>query len=704
MRLNLNTKILAVILTITLVVMGIVVALLTSKSSEHITTISTELAETVAKEKANEANQRISNAIIAARTLAETMEAVVKDNNSLTREQANTIIKRLLEENPEYLGILVAFEPNVFDGKDSEYVNAPGHDETGRFIPYWNRISGEIDLEPCVEYDEWDYYQLPKKLNNEVIIEPYVFEGALLTDICVPIHDADENVVGVACIDVNLYDMNKEMKNIKLFDSGYGYLLSNSGQYITHPNDLLLGYSKPTEIDVEMVKNDAENGSNDFLIGKVTEEDLRTLEQFKDNQAKNKEVWEQLLDRVKNGEEGIVEAFDPYSNSESYIINTPVNLGTTDTPWGFVVSVPKDEMLVAVGQMKNIGLIAILMALVLLGVVVTTAVRKMLRPLHELEDASRRLAQGNLNIDLSNIKSNDEIGALANVFQQMANNIKDMIIAIQEKTELLTNSSNQLKLNAQQTAAGANETAATMNEISMTVQQVTNDTQGVADVANDTSNVANEGKVNLEDVSQQMQKISTGFIEINQSISELTNHTNQIGQIVDLITQIAEQTNLLALNAAIEAARAGEAGKGFAVVADEVRSLAEQSSKSALDIKELIEEVQHSSTKVDNIMATNSGDVEEGTKTVQNTTDQFVNIIDSIEVLSDKVLQVASATEQMSAGVQNVAAATEEQTASMEEVSAAVDLLDEIIRDLEGIVAKYNQSNEEEEEKVGEEV
>ena len=119
------------------------------------------------------------------------------------RGEVLKILENLLVKNPDLLGTYVAFEPNAFDGKDFEYVNAPAHDDTGRFVPYWNRMRGNITVEPLLHYDQSDYYQLPKNTKSDVLTEPYFYEGVFMVSYVSPIFKNGE-FAGIGGVDVSL--------------------------------------------------------------------------------------------------------------------------------------------------------------------------------------------------------------------------------------------------------------------------------------------------------------------------------------------------------------------------------------------------------------------------------------------------------------------------------------------------------------------
>ncbi|MBK8784881.1 MAG: Cache 3/Cache 2 fusion domain-containing protein [Anaerolineales bacterium] len=144
------------------------------------------------------------------------------------------------------LGSYVGYEPNAFDGLDSEFVNQVGHDQTGRFIPYWNRLTGKLTLDPLADYETSDYYLIPKQTQADSVIEPYLYQGVLMTSYISPIVDRSGKFIGIAGIDVSLNNLDEEISQIKVFKSGYAFLVSNPGIFVSAPDKALIG-NKNTE-------------------------------------------------------------------------------------------------------------------------------------------------------------------------------------------------------------------------------------------------------------------------------------------------------------------------------------------------------------------------------------------------------------------------------------------------------------------------
>ncbi|NPE31619.1 histidine kinase, partial [Methanococcoides sp. SA1] len=151
--------------------------------------------------------------------VAHTLAALLTRYDNADRDEINAMLEELLLENPDLLAVYVAFEPNAFDGRDSEFVDADAtHDETGRFIPYWNKIGGEMFVEPLVDYDTLDYYQLTKELEQDIITEPYLYQGALIVSYEAPIV-RDGDFIGIGGVVVELNYVDETVSSVKAFDT-----------------------------------------------------------------------------------------------------------------------------------------------------------------------------------------------------------------------------------------------------------------------------------------------------------------------------------------------------------------------------------------------------------------------------------------------------------------------------------------------------
>jgi methyl-accepting chemotaxis protein len=352
-------------------------------------------------------------------------------------------------------------------------------------------------------------------------------------------------------------------------------------------------------------------------------------------------------------------------------------------------------------------------------------------PINTVLSAANKIADGDLRRHALHYRGSDEIGDLIKAFNRMEENLREVIGQTSEATGQVASTSANFTDGAEQSAQAAvqiaqaitqvaigaemqvkavNEASAVVEEMSANITQVSANTNLVSEESIKAADIAQRGEQAIVNAIQQMGNAEKTVASSAKVITELGIRSEAIGQIVETISGIAGQTNLLALNAAIEAARAGEQGRGFAVVADEVRKLAEQSQDAAKRISEMIAGIQGDTDKAVQAMEQGKREVETGATLVQNAGIAFTNIRNSVEAVSDQVGGISSSIQHLASGstqiiqavrqieivskeaaaqAQSVSAATEEQSASMQEISASSHALRQMADQLKETVSRF---------------
>lgn len=374
-----------------------------------------------------------------------------------------------------------------------------------------------------------------------------------------------------------------------------------------------------------------------------------------------------------------------------------------------------------------LSIVSFILAL-LIGTFITRMITK---PISALARGAESIASGDLTGEDIQVRYRDEIGRLTASFNQMKASLQGVIQQVSANAEQVAATSEELSASAEETskateqismavqdvaigsekqAASTSETAQAVEEISAGMHQAAASIQAVADLTVMANEKAAMGNAAVTQTVEQMNLVQQSTAQSSEVVNALGEKSKEIGQIVEFITEIASQTNLLALNAAIEAARAGEQGKGFAVVADEVRKLAEQSANAAGDIRELITEIQREAERAVRSIYAGTEVVGEGISLVARTGEAFQDITASIQQVTDESQQVSAIVEQVNASsqttakmikgvseiseqaagnIQNVAASAEEQNAAMEEVSASAEALSRMAQELRETISKF---------------
>ncbi len=548
------------------------------------------------------------------------------------RDFINQVFARYLADHTEILGVWTVWEPNAFDGLDAQFVNAAGHDATGRFIPYWYRDGGRMASEPLKDYDTpgaGDYYLLAKTSRHPVILEPYKYAVGgvekLLTSLVIPVIE-DDRSVGVVGVDLLVSDLQEQVAKIRPFE-GVSALFGQQGGIIAHPDPARLGLNlRDTESDV-----------------------------FGDELP-------QFTAAVLQGQAFMTQRQTSLHAGQALLISEAIPLGDAPGAWSLAMMLPLENVLANTDTLIQRVIFINLVGLALLVALILVLSRSLATPLRGAVAALEDIAsgQGDLTRRLP-VEGRDEMAHIAAAFNTFVGKIQDLIgqltgVAAQlaAAAEELFATSESSDSQMQRQRAESEQVATAMHEMTATVQEVARHANDAARAAE----IANQESASGSDVVQQtigaIESLVREIEEAGEIIHRLETDSGAIGKVLDVIRGIAEQTNLLALNAAIEAARAGEQGRGFAVVADEVRVLASRTEASTKEIQQMIERLQAGADNAVGAMALSRSRSTETVTQAAHAGTSLKTIGGAIARINEMNIQIASAAEEQSAVAEEI--------------------------------------------------
>jgi len=559
------------------------------------------------------------------------------------RNLFNFILEGLTRENPEIVAAWCVWEPDALEGDDSQFLGTKGTSSGGRFSPYYYWDNGNVEQRVLEDFDD-PAYLIPKKTGLTTIVDPYEYEvggnNLVITSVSAPIH-SNGKVVGVIGFDIPLTGIQKISQTQKPFPDSVTAVFSNNGTITAHFDESRIGKNiKVTEADM------AGAHLNDFL------------------------------NAVKAGKQFTFGNYIEALRKEMRIFIVPVPVGDTAVPWSYAIAVMQDTIMAPVYEMISLTVVISVAVLALVIAAALVLSRSISKPIIKVADTLKDISEGEGDLTRSiPVTSNDEIGSLARHFNKTLEKIRNLVVTIKKEAESLHNVGNDLAGNMSETASAVNqitanirnikgrvinqsasvsETHATMEQVVANINKLNGHVENQSDNISQASSAIEEMVANVHSVTETLIKntvnVNTlkeasevgrrGLHEVASDIQEIARESEGLLQINAVIKNIASQTNLLSMNAAIEAAHAGNAGKGFAVVADEIRKLAESSGIQSKTIGVVLKKIKSSIDKI--------------THSTENVLTKFEAIDSGVRIVAEQEENIRNAMEEQGEGSKQI--------------------------------------------------
>ncbi len=593
-----------------------------------------------------EAPLLIAGGLVRVNALIGTPGADGQPQLSLSREQLISLIKENVARNPKILGTYIGWEKNALDHNDAAYVDTPvvGIDASnGRFLPWWFRNEdGSLGLDKLVDVDDQktlstgvrasEYYLCSKETKKSCVIDPAPYKVGdkivMLASFIEPImlNGAFQGIVG-ADLSVNFIQEMLLGANQKLYSgAGEMALIGGNGRIVAYTKDPSKFGEKVSDIlDSKQIANMA-----NLKRGEVT----------------------YTVDKAQ----GRIELYLPFG------------IGQTDARWTLMLQLPLNAVMADMQKLQGdldaqrksdtFGMAMVGLLIASIGLLVIWLVgHGIARPLKQMVAMLDDIAQGegDLTRRLTSDRA-DELGSIAKGFNTFLAKLQAMITQVVTSVQSVSDSSEhtadiaiRTNIGVHKQMAEIDQVATAVHEMTATAQDVARNATQAAQAASHADQAAAQGMQIVRDTSNSIGVLAVEIGKAVGVVQTLAKDSENINAILTAIRGIAEQTNLLALNAAIEAARAGEQGRGFAVVADEVRNLAQKTQKATEEIQTMIQHLQQGTRDVVRVMEDSQNRTDESVQHAAKAAEALETITQAVSVINDMNTQIASAAEEQSA-------------------------------------------------------
>jgi methyl-accepting chemotaxis protein WspA len=596
----------------------------------------------------------------------------------MTPKEVHKYLSATVEYNDIVFGATMAFEPFALDSSKR------------LFAPYYYRSEGEVkyaDLsDPDYYYPKWHWYTRPRDAGKAGWSEPYFDEGAgncVMTTYSAPIYknrSFGREFVGVVTNDLSLAWMRRFFDSMSTYKSSYFFLISKDGTFISHPDSSLI--MKETMYTMARRLGDS------------------TLARVADSMTAGRTG----LTRYRSGLTGV----------EGFIYYMPLR----SADWSLGILFSDEEVLADMNDLNREIVYIGIAGFVLLFFIIILISASITRPLRNATRAAEEIAEGKLDqadrvtnsfLEKSGLEKylkkgtkNESIRLFAAI-RKMAANLNSLISQVQHSGSLVSSSTSEIAASARELestaaeqAASTKEVTATSKSISDTAGELVNTTSQVGENVSTAASSAESGKADLAQMKETMDSLSRATRSIAKKLSIINDKANKISSVVTTINNISDQTNLLSLNAAVEAEKAGEYGKGFSVVAREISRLSEQTAVATDDIEYMVSEMQDSvRTGVDE-MDSFGREIGSSVDEVLTISSQLSAIIDMVnnlkpqfKMLDDGIHGQSEGAGQISEAMDQLADASEQTRQSLSEFKRATEQLNDVVSSLQDEVSKF---------------